>query len=248
MSCKEEDDLPILVTANLQAKGRAKPLNTKERELIYDLPDSQTSKIPMALALYPGAYMLVNNNINTSCSLAQGSRCRVVSWEFPENTQFISSVYRGAKVRLPICDDGVLLKRVQPTCVFVKMENSLRNTPAGQPSGLPKDVVALPLFTLEATISLNKLYANDRASVKTNIQQLPLRPANSLTSYACIGCEFDKYIIYDTNPKEFYTQISRGKKGLDSVVLAIDIKKKKGFKPSPQESVPIEMQRLQVYP
>jgi hypothetical protein len=142
--------------------------------------DSETSKIAMALALYPGAYMLVNNNINASCSLAQGSRCRVVGWEFPDNT--VHNLFSGARVRLPICDDGVLLKRVQPTCVFVKMETSLRNTPAGQPAGLPKDVVALPLFTLEATISLNKLYAN-RASVNTNIQQLPLKPSNSLTSY-----------------------------------------------------------------
>jgi hypothetical protein len=50
LSCKEEDELPILVTANLAAKGRAKPINHKERELIYDLPDSETSKIAMAIS------------------------------------------------------------------------------------------------------------------------------------------------------------------------------------------------------
>jgi hypothetical protein len=54
-------------------------------------------------------------------------------------------------------------------------------------------------------------------------------------------------ILYMTPiPKSsIHKSLEARKACLDSVVLAIDIKKKKGFKPNPHPAVPTEMQRLQ---
>ena len=109
--------------------------------------------------------MIINNNIHTSWGLAKGTRCRVVAWDFPPDTNFVVGVHNGACVRFPVKGSSALRERVQPTCIYVETLSPLLGIPAGQPSGLPPNVVALPMFTLEATIKFNKLYANSRASV-----------------------------------------------------------------------------------
>jgi hypothetical protein len=237
LSCEKFEDLPIIVTAKINAKKKNKPLNDDERAYINALPDNLTAKAPSALALYKGAVMLINNNINTDCSLAQGSRCRVVGWSFAPDVKFQEGVYHGSRVRFPMAAVSAL-GRAQPECVYVQTMSKMRAIPMGQPAGLPPNTVCLPMFSLSTKVKLTGIPLNDRGSVSVNIRQLPLRPANAITTYACIGCEFNRYFICETNKREFYTQISRGRNGLDSVVLATELKR--DFKPQPHPAVALE--------
>jgi len=244
-ACIEQGvQLPIMVTAHMAAKGIASPLSMREREFIAELPDSCTDKIAMVLILYPGAQMAINSNVNLSCSLAQGGLCTVIGWPtFPPNTTFQEAVYKGARVRFAVSSK---LERIQPELIYVKMKFPMRAVPAGQPAGLGTDELALPMLTLVANISLDGLKerGQNRASVTCKIEQLPLRPANAVTTYACIGSEFNRYIILETNVAQFYTQISRGKFGLENVSIAATLRK--GFCASPRDGVAEEMENLKV--
>jgi hypothetical protein len=240
-SLPSNEELPILVTAHIDTFPRAPPLTTREREHIMNLTDNKTEKMPMALVLYPGAFMLINNNVNTGAGLGQGSRCHVIHCLFPPNVVFVEGVYRGSRVRMPM-RSASSHERVQPTGVVVEMLDDLIALPVGQPADLPPNVIVLPFYTLKSTIMLDRLLGNPRGSVSTRIRQLPIRPANALTTYACIGCEFERYIIAQTNAKEFYTQISRGSSGLKSISLSVNLKKK--FAPAPHPDVPVEVARL----
>jgi len=59
-----------------------------------------------------------------------------------------------------------------------------------------------------------------RKSVMVEMEQVPLRPANVVTSYVIQGSQFDRQIIFETSPTEFYTQMSRSKTGLDGISIA----------------------------
>ena len=50
-------------------------------------------------------------------------------------------------------------------------------------------------------------------------------------------------MIYETNPSEFYTQLSRGNHGLSSVSFANDFKT--GFKPTARPDTEVEIARLE---
>jgi hypothetical protein len=125
-------------------------------------------------------------------------------------------------------------------------EFPMRAVPAGQPAGLGTDELALPMITLVANTSLVGLTerGQNRASVTCKIEQLPLRPANAVTTFACIGSEFNRYVILETNVAQFYTQISRGKFGLENVSIAAALRK--GFCASPRDGVAEEMENLKV--
>ena len=72
--------------------------------------------------------------------------------------------------------------------------------------------------------------------------QIPLRAANALTTYSVQGKQFDRYCIYETHAAQFYTQISRGRQGLESVFISSNFNKK--MNPSIRSNVITEMDRL----
>ena len=110
-----------------------------------------------------------------------------------------------------------------------------KSQPNGQPDNLPEDVVALPLRTFSAKISFEKLSCHNRTSVSVTMTQIPLRAANALTSYSVQGKQFDRYCIYETQATQFYTQISRGRQGLESVFISSNFNKQ--MKPSIRTNV-----------
>ena len=244
ISCNLTSDWPMLITAHIKAKSKIN-LSPAENNFIVNVPDSETDKVAPALPVYPGAYMLINNNIDVPCGLAQGTRCRVVGWpHFPPHTEFQDGFYHGARVRLPVRRNSFgSFERADPDYIYVElMSHPLRFKPLGQPKHLPCNVVALPMCYKEMRVQLRNLLLNPRKSVKLKTLQLPLRPANALTTYGVQGCEFSRAIIVETNAMCFYTQISRGTQGLQSIVISKALPK--NFKPSANLQVISEIERL----
>jgi hypothetical protein len=237
----DESKLPIAVFATMQASPRVKvPLSMEERDFINSLPDNRTDKIPVVNFLYKSAFMMITSNINTSCGLAQGSVVRLLDWDFPPGTVFKTAPLPDAfksRIRVPFLDGQL----VQPTCIYVKLiSHNLRSKPQGQPD-LPDNVVALPLRTSSVSITFED-FKNHRGSVKVCMTQLPVRPANALTAYSVQGKQFDSYVIYETQATQFYTQISRGTRGLESIFISTNFRKE--MQPSKRLNVLKEMNRL----
>ena len=233
-----EDDgkLPILLLAKMVTTKRTQPLSKKEKAFMFDLPDSNFQKAAPYLAIYPGAWMLITYNINVFCGLGQGTRCRVVDWPvFEDGTTFEEVNFKGCRVRVP---------STPPQYVYVEVTSTpLLQTPPGQPSNLPENVVAFPLHNhRKSVVNLSGMENNRRKSVTVRLRQLPLRPANVLTTYAVQSAQFQRLIIYETNPSQFYTQLSRACNDVKSVSLANDLKE--NFRPSERPATEVEMQRL----
>jgi hypothetical protein len=105
-------------------------------------------------------------------------------------------------------------------------------------------VIALPLHLhKKACVSLSGLTGASRKSVTLRLRQLPLRPANALTSYSVQSGQFKRIIIYETKPNEFYTQISRCSSGLSSISLARPLPPR--FKPAANANTIAEVARLE---
>ena len=85
--------------------------------------------------------------------------------------------------------------------------------------------------------------APSRKSVSLRLRQLPLRPANALTSYSVQSGQFKRLVIYETIPTEFYTQISRCSEGLSSISLARPFPAR--FRPAAPAATIDEVTRLQ---
>ena len=75
------------------------------------------------------------------------------------------------------------------------------------------------------------------------LRQLPLRPANALTSYSVQSGQFKQIVIYETKPNEFYTQISRCSSGLSSISLARPLPPR--FKPTANANTIAEVSHLE---
>ena len=54
-----------------------------------------------------------------------------------------------------------------------------------------------------------------------SLTQLPLRPANALTTFAAQGTQFPALVIHETNRNEFYTQVSRAKYGVETTSILV---------------------------
>lgn len=235
-SAKSKDELPIVLFGHFRTKRGACALLPAEKTYMRGLPDSDFNKAAPYLAFYPGARYMITANLNVACGIGQGTRCRVLGYpEFPLGTSFKVIIFNNVRVRVPNAD---------PLFVLVELTSSrLLAIPRGQPSNLPLNVVALPMHLhKKACVPLTGLPDSSRKSVTVRVFQIPLRPANALTSYAVQSGQFRQLIIYETTPTEFYTQISRCSSGLSSISLARALLPR--FKPAFRESSMEEVTRL----
>ena len=232
-----DDDLPILLLATIHTSRRTKTLTPEEVDFMYNQPDNIFNKAAPYLALYRGARMLITDNLNVKCGLGQGTRSRVIDWVFPNGTTFEIKTFKNCRVQIP---------SAPPLFALVELTSTpLKAKPLGQPPNLPPNVVALPMYKhKKVSVDVSHLSNSTRHSVTVRLTQLPLRPANSLTTYAAQGSQFDAFVIHETNESQFYTQISRAKNGLETISLTTPSTLKEGFTPTTREDTDAELQRL----
>jgi hypothetical protein len=236
-SAKTDLDLPIIIFAHMKTKRGARAITASEKAYLLGLPDSEFNKAAPNLALYPGARRMLTDNLNVDCGIGQGVRCRALCFpEFPPNNSFSIISFNGVRVRT---------SSALPLFLFVELTSTrLLAIPRGQPLNLPPNVIALPLHLhKKACVSLSGLHDASRKSVTLRLKQLPLRPANALTSYSVQSGQFKQIIIYETKPNEFYTQISRCTSGLSSISLARPLPPR--FKPTANANTIAEVARLE---
>ena len=234
---KSECELPMVLFAHMRTLKRTKQLSCDERAYLRTLPDNEFDKAPPFVFLYPGAWLLITANVNVKCGLAQGTRGQQVGWpEFPNGTTFSTVTVNGIRVRKPSQD---------PVCVlFFVTSAHMRHIPEGQPQGLPSNVVALPMWRhKKCRVNLSQFHGATRKSVSIQMTQIPLRPANVITSYTAQSASFERLVIFETSPRELYTQISRCSRGIDSISFALPLGTK--FKPSKRENTLKEIERLE---
>ena len=230
--------LPMLILGQFITGPKTKKLSQAERAYLRTMHDMNFKKAPPWLAVYPGAWSMLTTNLDVPCGLGQGVRCRVLGWpEFSPETTFREATFMGARVRLP---------SKRPTMVFVQLTSAaLQQTPPGQPASLPQNVVALSWRSHEkVTVNLASMPSKERNSVALRVRQLPLRPANALTSYSAQGSQFERLVIHSTNSSQFYSQVSRMKNGIDGISLTKPLLP--AFQPSKREKVVTELNRLQL--
>jgi hypothetical protein len=147
--------------------------------------------------------------------MANGSRARIVGWQFPEGTEFQETIYNDIRVRVPIpC--------CKPDCVFIQLctPNIIKTAP-NQPPALGQNIIAVPVVnhSVDKPIKI-PTSPTENKSVRVRIKQVPIRQAQILTTYAVQGNQYDRYIIAELSKSEqFYIMFSRGSKGLDSITL-----------------------------
>ena len=90
---------------------------------------------------------------------------------------------------------------------------------------------------------MSGLTHNPRKFFALRMNTLPLRPAGIFTTYAVQGGDFERFVIYETNPSGSYTQLSRGKHGLSLVSFAGDFVP--GFKPTARPYTEVEIACLE---
>jgi hypothetical protein len=238
-ACSDDTLLPIVVFAHMRTRKTTAKLTQDEILYLLGLPDNLLNKVPAWSAHYPGAWGMITTNLNVPCGLGQGTRGREVGWpEFPPGTTFTVKEFNGSRVRFASAD---------PNCIFFEITSTgLRAVPKGQPKGLPPNVVALPMHDhRSAVVDLSKMPGtNQRKSVAVKMRQLPMRPANALTTYSVQSSQFQRLVIFEATPSEFYTQVSRSQNGLTHISFACPLKK--GFKPKARESTENEIARLKV--
>ena len=83
-SAKTDLDLPIIIFAQMKTRRSAREITASEKAYLRELPDSDFNNAAPYLALYPGARLMVTDNLNVDCGVGQGVRCRALSFpEFP---------------------------------------------------------------------------------------------------------------------------------------------------------------------
>jgi hypothetical protein len=224
-------ELPILVLADLKAtfsspakhvggkryrkKGARLEVNEAQYSYLKTLTDDNFDRLPVELFLYVGAYVLSSLNLGVNYGMANGSRARIVGWQFPEGTLFEESVYNKIKVRVPIpC--------CKPDCVFIKLctPNIMKKAP-NQPIRLDQNVIAVPVISHPVRELVDiPISPTEKAAAKIRIKQVPIRQAQILTTYSMQGNQYDNYIIAELEKADqFYIMFSRGSKGLGSISL-----------------------------
>ena len=81
-SAKTDIDLPIIIFAQMKTKRGARAITASEKAYLRGLPDSEFNKAAPDLAMYPGARLIVTDNLNVDCGVGQGVRCRALC--FPQ--------------------------------------------------------------------------------------------------------------------------------------------------------------------
>ena len=240
------DDCSVLAKRKkrtISKSSRPAPLTQMEEIYLNTLPDSDFDRTPLGLFLYYGAYVLITQNLGVRYGIANGTRGKVVGWQFPQGTEFINTTYHGVHARLPVRNGQI----VRVECVHVQVTNvTLKQRAPHQPTGLPPNVISLPCIklTTQTAIPLPTGISN-RQNVGLRIIQVPLRQAIVLTTYSVQGGQFLRYTIAESTPKAFYVQFSRGTQGLASLSLRRFITPSFSKAARPNEDLITELKRLQ---
>jgi hypothetical protein len=288
-------ELPILLLADfdvVQSKKGARcsrtteqkqpPLTPQELSFLRNKSsEHEFDRFPPAIMIYVGAQVLfTHNKVGITYGIANGTRGKIIGWQFAPETYFQKVTYRGSHVLLP-CRRGPHTKSsaggtsaAAPTssdarlsqegeCIpsrieFVLVEvlsSKMPRQPPNQPPGLPPNVVAVPSIT--HTISnafklpppttpakTSAFSTNRRRLTKLKITQVPLRQASVLTSYCVQGNQYDKFIIAESCPKQFYIPFSRGKQGMESITMGFKLSKSFWAKAVPSKELVEEIKRL----
>jgi len=144
--------------------------------------------------------MLITDNLNVKCGLGQGTRVRVVDWVFPDGTKFETMTFKNCRAQRP---------SAPPLLVLVELTSTiLKATPPGQPPNLPPNVVALTMYKHKpACVGVQRVPNSSRHFVTVHLTQLPLRPANAITTHAAQGQQFLAVVIHETNTNELYIKV-----------------------------------------
>jgi hypothetical protein len=232
----EQRDIPILVLAvftghvfigkedstgaKLNSKTNKKGLTDAQFNYLEQLSDEVLDRMPFALYLYVGAYILFSLNLGVDYGIANGTRGRIVGWQFPHDTIFEEQIFRGITVSVP-------LNGVKPDCVFIQLANpNVMKRPPNQPRDLPPNVLAIPIVCHPVRRSIKMKSSTSTLFAHVTITQLPIRQAQVLTCYSVQGNQYKHYIIAEFIPSQFYIMFSRGSEGLESITLKSPITRK----------------------
>lgn len=241
---------PILLNATFQhrkrrgATGVPADLSREEMHFLQHQPDNKYERMPSALYVYKGAPVLFSHNLPLQYGIANGTRGRIVGWQFPSETTFQASVHRGINVLIPSAQVDFVL-------VEIIASGDLKKPP-NQPPGLGRNIIAMPRVTrqIKERIPLPtslRIQNNRRGGLHINMTQVPIRQALVLTTYSVQGNQYNRFIIAECDPKQFYIPFSRGKRGLDSISLRFQLDNKYVSKAIPSPELATAMSRYQQY-
>jgi hypothetical protein len=244
---RDKRDVPILILANIQEvvsrkRSGSKGLEKYHFDYLKTRSDDKFDRMPYEFYLFMGAYVLFSHNLGVQYGIANGTRGRIIGWQFPEGTQFEETTYKRIHVKIP-------LHNVWPDFVLVQLANPNRQTKApNQPPNLPDNVIAVPVIThtVREPIKIPVLNSNE-ISAKIKITQLPIRQAQVLTSYAIQGNQYKNYIIAELHASHFYIMFSRGSQGLESLSLRHPITAKFVKDSKPKKDLLKHIEDLQTY-
>jgi hypothetical protein len=245
-----ESTAPILLEATFQPrKLRSAPvapadLSPQELHFLQQQPDSMYERMPGALFIYVGAPILFSHNLPLEYGIANGTRGRIVGWQFPPGTEFTLGEYRGVKVRIPTAKVDFVLVQIIASAELKK--------PPNQPPGLGRNIIAMPMVNrpIKESIVLPgclRRLNNRSRGLCLNITQVPIRQALVLTTYSVQGNQYNRFIIAECDPKQFYIPFSRGKQGLGSISLCFELDKKYIAKAVPSADLAAAMSRYKEY-
>jgi hypothetical protein len=216
---RDQRELPILILADIQEvkskqRSRRKALTEGQLDYVKTLTDNKMDRMPYAFYIFMGAYVLFSHNLGIQYGIANGSRGRIIGWQFPSGTLFQETTYKLIQVRIPIGN-------VWPDFVLVQLANpNLQKKAPSQPPNLPDNVIAVPIIEHRVRELIKiPISTSSNIEVKIKITQLPMRQAQVLTTYAIQGNQYKSYIIAEITPKNFYIMFSRGSEGLESLSL-----------------------------
>jgi hypothetical protein len=286
-------ELPILLLADFDviqpkkarcnsrndAEEKQPPLTAQELSFLRNKSsEHEFDRFPPAIMIYVGAQVLfTHNKVGITYGIANGTRGKIVGWQFAPGTFFQKVTYRGSHALLPCIggpanttsclgdegssaaslggarlSQGERITRSRIDFVLVEVLSSkILHQPPNQPAGLPPNVVAVPsithtisnAFKLPPTIK-SSVAPNRRKLTKLKITQVPLRQASVLTSYCVQGNQYDKFIIAESSPKQFYIPFSRGKQGMESITMGFELSKSFWAKAVPSKELVEEIKRL----
>ena len=251
------DDLPILLNATVNVIPRLNkktgqrdcnsPLSENELCYMHQLSDDVTDKMPVGLLLFKGCYVLVTKNLGVKYHLANGTRAKVVGWQFPVGTIYKETKYKGISVIEPYKSGTTAFIRDDLATVDFVLINICKKLicekPSNQPPNLPVNVVAIPVMKVNVQKSIKLPNGFNRSSVAISIEQIPLRQGNTLTTYS-VRNQYCRYNIAETNTRDFYVAFSRGKFGMQSISLEKPITDSFTKKCQPNKSLIKEMKCL----
>ena len=240
-------DLPILLRASFDPIKRQHSRSThratfthKELKHLLQLRDHELERLPSNLLVYIGKYVLFTHNIGLPYGIANGTRGRIVGYQFPKGTTFEETTYKGIAVRIPIAakragaaaptadEHPTKSAHAKVDFVLVEVLTSATLTPApNQPPGLPRNTIAVPIIAHPITRNVafppSVHGPKGRKSAGVTMHQVPLRQAAVLTNYSIQGNQYRRYIIAQAKARQYYIPFSRGKCGLSSIILRIKL-------------------------